>query len=52
MKHPRMCKECKFWVTLPEDDGYCRRPDPRTPTGELPPDEENEPPENGELKED
>ena len=52
MKHPRVCKECEFWVTLAEEDGYCYRPAPLTATGEPHPDEEKEPPENGEPKED
>jgi hypothetical protein len=51
MKHPRVCKECRFWVILAEDDGYCRRPDPGVQTGELPPDGEKEPPDNGDLQE-
>ena len=51
MKHPRVCKECQFWVTLAADDGYCHRPGLRTETRELPPGETKDSPEAGERKE-
>lgn len=51
MKPPRVCKECKFWVNLAEDDGYCHRPVPGAASGEFPAGEEKEPPEIGEFVE-
>ncbi|MBI5905538.1 MAG: hypothetical protein HZB86_08315 [Deltaproteobacteria bacterium] len=52
MKHPRVCRECEFWVVIEEDDGYCRRPVPRAATDELPPGEEKELLENADCKQD
>lgn len=50
MKHPRVCKECEFWVTLAGDDGYCHRPGLRPEIREIPPGETKEPPGDGESR--